>query len=457
MMFYHMNGRRMLFAPPKAHTTGRADMTDDTDVTAALARVRGMASAARAAQSRLARATTAEKDGLLNAIADALVDSADAIGRANAEDYAIAQDGGMSAGLLDRLKFDSQRIASTAQGVRNVAALPDPVGRVVRGNNLPNGIRLTQVRVPMGVVGMIYEARPNVTIDVAALCLKSGNAAILRGGHAAFHTNEAILSVVAQALAAQGFDPALVQSVDRIGRPGATAMMQARGSIDVLVPRGGAGLIKAVVENSKVPTIETGSGNCHIYVDKAADLGKVVPILINAKTQRVGVCNAAEKLLVHADVAAKVLPTAAEALRDHHVLMHADDRTRRILDEAGLMGADVVPATDEDWDTEYLDYQIGIKVVDGIDEAIRHIGAHSTGHTEAILSEDYAAIEEFTARVDSAVVMVNASTRFTDGGMFGLGAELGISTQKLHARGPMGLEELTTTKWIAYGSGQVRQ
>lgn len=432
-------------------------MDDSNAVAEALVTVRRMAAQAKDAQHDLARASTDRKNALLLAIADALVANAAAIREANDADYAAAQESGMSQGLLDRLRFDEGRVESTAQGVRNVASLPDPVGRVVRGNNLPNGIRLTQVRVPMGVVGMIYEARPNVTIDVAALCLKSGNAVILRGGHAALHTNEATLAVIGRTLAEQGFDPALVQSVDHIGRPGATAMMQARGSIDVLVPRGGAGLIKAVVENSQVPTIETGSGNCHIYVDKAADISKTIPILINAKTQRVGVCNATEKLLVHKDVASEELPLAAVALREHHVLMHADDETRRILGDAGLMGDDVVPATDEDWDTEYLDYQIGIKVVDSLDEAIRHITAHSTGHTEAIISEDYAAIEEFTARVDSAVVMVNASTRFTDGGMFGLGAELGISTQKLHARGPMGLEELTTTKWIAYGNGQVRK
>lgn len=437
--------------------SGRFDMDDSNAVAEALVTVRRMAAQAKDAQHDLARASTDRKNALLLAIADALVANAAAIREANDADYAAAQESGMSQGLLDRLRFDEGRVESTAQGVRNVASLPDPVGRVVRGNNLPNGIRLTQVRVPMGVVGMIYEARPNVTIDVAALCLKSGNAVILRGGHAALHTNEATLAVIGRTLAEQGFDPALVQSVDHIGRPGATAMMQARGSIDVLVPRGGAGLIKAVVENSQVPTIETGSGNCHIYVDKAADISKTIPILINAKTQRVGVCNATEKLLVHKDVASEELPLAAVALREHHVLMHADDETRRILGDAGLMGDDVVPATDEDWDTEYLDYQIGIKVVDSLDEAIRHITAHSTGHTEAIISEDYAAIEEFTARVDSAVVMVNASTRFTDGGMFGLGAELGISTQKLHARGPMGLEELTTTKWIAYGNGQVRK
>lgn len=438
------------------HAKGRADMTDDTDVTEALAQVRGMAAAARTAQGRLARATTLEKNGLLDAIADALVAGEDRIAAANEKDYEIAKARGMSAGLLDRLRFDQARVEATAQGVRDVATLPDPVGRVVRGNNLPNGMRLTQVRVPMGVVGMIYEARPNVTIDVAALCLKSGNAAILRGGHAAFNTNEAAVDIIGRTLADRGYDPALVQTVDRIGRPGATAMMLARGSIDVLVPRGGAGLIKAVVENSKVPTIETGSGNCHIYVDKAADIDEAIAILINAKTQRVGVCNAAEKLLVHAGIAGDVLPRAAAALREHHVLMHVDAAAKKVLADAGVTGEDIVDATPEDWDTEYLDYQIGIRVVDSLDEAVRHIQRYSTGHTEAIVSQDYGAVEEFVSRVDSAVVMVNASTRFTDGGMFGLGAELGISTQKLHARGPMGLEELTTTKWIGYGTGQVR-
>lgn len=415
-----------------------------------------MADEAAAAQQALSSSSTEQKNALLGAIADALQANADMIEQANAVDMAEAEASGMSQGLLDRLRFDEARIASTAEGVRQVMALPDPVGEMVRGRNLPNGMRLNQVRVPIGVVGMIYEARPNVTVDVASLCLKSGNAVLLRGGHAAQHTNEATLEVIAQTLQEHGFDPSLVASVDRFGRDGATAMMQARGHIDLLVPRGGAGLIQAVVRNSKVPVIETGAGNCHIYVDASADLSKALPIVINAKTQRVGVCNAAEKLLVHAAVAEEFLPVVANALTEHHVQLHADEASLDVIVNAGIDDLDIVPATDEDWGTEYLDYILGIKVVDSMEEAIEHINTYSTGHTEAIISEDYSSIEEFTQRIDSAVVMVNASTRFTDGGMFGLGAELGISTQKMHARGPMGLEELTTTKWIGYGTGQVR-
>lgn len=422
----------------------------------ALAAVRADAERARVAQRELARATTARKNALLMALADALDAAADDIEAANGQDMAAARDGGMDAGKLDRLLFDAPRIRASAEGVRHVATLPDPVGEVVRGHTLENGLKLRQVRVPMGVVGMIYEARPNVTVDVASLCLKSGNAAILRGGHAAERTNAATLAVVARVLESQGFDASLVQSVDRFGRDGATAMMQARGAIDVLVPRGGAGLIRAVVANSKVPVIETGAGNVHIFVDKAADFAKAIPIILNAKTQRVGVCNAAEKLLVHADVAEAFLPEAARALAGAGVLLHCDERTQAILaGQSDLAGA-VVPATDEDWDTEYLALEMGVKVVDSLDQAVAHINAHSTGHTEAIITEDYSAAERFTEAIDSAVVMVNASTRFTDGGMFGFGAELGISTQKMHARGPMGLAEMTTTKWIGYGQGQVR-
>ncbi|MBT1165285.1 glutamate-5-semialdehyde dehydrogenase [Bifidobacterium simiarum] len=415
-----------------------------------------MADEAAYAQRTLARASTDLKNDLLLDVAGALEAGAAGIEAANAVDMSEAAAAGMSEGLLDRLRFDAARIHATADGVRNVVSLPDPVGEMVRGRNLPNGMRLNQVRVPIGVVGMIYEARPNVTVDVAALCLKSGNAALLRGGHAARRTNEATLSVIAQVLADHGFASSLVASVDAYGREGATALMQARGHVDLLVPRGGAGLIRAVVDNARVPVIETGAGNCHIYVDASGDLAKALPIVINAKTQRVGVCNAAEKLLVHRAVAEDFLPVVANELSRHGVTIHADDASLAIITAAGIDDLKIVPAEDRDWDTEYLDYEIGIRVVDDLDAAIEHINAHSTGHTEAIVSEDYSAIEEFTQRIDSAVVMVNASTRFTDGGMFGLGAELGISTQKMHARGPMGLEELTTTKWIGYGTGQVR-
>lgn len=443
---------------PRTKQPARPD--SESPFSEVLQRVCEMASRAREAQARLAQADSEAKDLLLRSIADALVEHADEIAAANEMDMQAAFESGMPEGLLDRLHFTVERIAATAEGVRAVAGLADPVGEVVRGHNMPNGLRLTQVRVPLGVVGMIYEARPNVTVDVASLSLKSGNAVLLRGGHTARETNRATLRVISQTLAEHGFSSDLVASVDDFGRAGADALMQARGYIDLLVPRGGAGLIRSVVENSKVPVIETGAGNVHIYVDAAADLRKAIPIIINAKTQRVGVCNAAEKLLVHRSVAKEFLPEIARALSAYQVELRADAVSMDIIqaahDESAIDGLRLEAAGPEDWGTEYLALKMGIKTVDSIDEAIEHINAFSTGHTEAIVSEDYAAIEEFTKRVDSAVVMVNASTRFTDGGMFGLGAELGISTQKLHARGPMGLQELTTTKWIGYGMGQVR-
>ncbi|WEV68494.1 glutamate-5-semialdehyde dehydrogenase [Bifidobacterium sp. ESL0775] len=415
-----------------------------------------MGDAAAKAQGVLALANTEQKNTLLDAIADELESGAAAIADANRPDMDAARQAGMSAGKLDRLLFDEARVRAAADGVRHVATLPDPVGEIVRGSTLPNGLRLNEVRVPIGVFGMIYEARPNVTVDVASLCLKSGNAVLLRGGHEAQHTNEATLAIIQKTLQEQGFDAALVASVDRFSRMGATAMMEARSHIDVLVPRGGAGLIQAVVRNSKVPVIETGAGNVHIYVDRAADFAKAIPVILNAKTQRVGVCNAAEKLIVHRDVAKDFLPLAARALAEAGVELHADDEAYGIIDQSGIENLNLVHATREDWDTEYLALKMGVKVVSSLDKAIEHINAHSTGHTECIISEDYTAIERFTKRIDSAVVMANASSRFTDGGMFGFGAELGISTQKLHARGPMGLTEMTTTKWIGYGTGQVR-
>ena len=352
------------------------------------------------AQERLAQANTEAKNELLLAIADALDEHAADIEAANALDMLESKENGMDAGKLDRLLFDVPRVAAAAQGVRHVATLPDPVGEIVRGYNLPNGLRLTQTRVPMGVIGMIYEARPNVTVDVASLCLKSGNAALLRGGHAAERTNAATLGVIAPVLEAHGFESALVQSVDQYGRAGATAMMEARGHIDVLVPRGGAGLIQAVVRNSKVPVIETGAGNVHIYIDKSGDLAKAIPIIINAKTQRVGVCNAAEKLLVHKDVAAEFLPRIAAALAEANVVLQADTTSYDIISGAAIEGLDLNHATEEDWDTEYLALKMGIKVVSDLDAAIDHINTHSTGHTESIIAEDYAAIEEFTKRID---------------------------------------------------------
>ena len=385
-----------------------------------------MADRAAQAQRALAKSTTDVKNGLLAAIADALDARADEIAAANALDMSQAFDEGMDAGKLDRLKFDVPRIAASAQDMRHVAMLPDPVGQVVRGFEAPNGLRLQQVRVPMGVIGMIYEARPNVTVDVVSLCIKSGNAALLRGGHAAERTNAATLAIVKVVLADLHFDAALVDTVDPYGREGATALMEARGHVDLLVPRGSARLIQAVVRNSKVPVIETGAGNVHIYVDRSADLTKAIPILLNAKTQRVGVCNAAEKLIVHRDVAEAFLPMAAQALANAHVAIHADGVSYRIIGEANIRDIELLEADAADWDTEYLALEIGVLVVDSIDDAIAHINTYSTHHTEAILAEDYGAVERFTKDIDSAVVMVNASTRFTDGGVFGFGAELGI-------------------------------
>ncbi len=407
---------------------------------------------AREASRALATATRATKDAALRALADALVASTGRVLAANAEDLERGRSSGMSDGLLDRLALTPARVVAIADALRELAALPDPVGEVVRGSTLPNGLRLRQVRVPMGVVGMIYEARPNVTVDAAGLALKSGNAVVLRGGSAAASSNAVIVDVLAQALVAQGLPGDLVQSVDAWGRPGGVALMHARGLVDVLVPRGGADLIATVVREATVPVIETGVGNCHLYVDASADLADALPILLNAKTQRVGVCNAVETLLVHRDAAAAFLPSALAALGAAGVTVHGDDATLAHAPQ----GVVTVPATDADWATEYLSLDLAVRVVDDLDAAIAHVRRWSTGHTEAILTQSLAASERFVAEVDSAAVIVNASTRFTDGGQFGLGAEIGISTQKLHARGPMGLGELTTTKWVVHGDGHVR-
>lgn len=409
---------------------------------------------ARLAQRTLETMSTQRKNALLAAVCDALDERAEEIARANETDMNAARAEGMSEGLLDRLLFTVDRIHASVKGMRSIIALPDPVGEVVRGTQMDNGMRLIQSRVPMGVVAMIYEARPNVTVDVIALTLKSGNAVIVRGGHAAERTNNATLTIVRETLENNGVSADLVSSVDEFGREGAQALMKARGFIDVLVPRGSAQLIRYVSENATVPIIETGAGNVHIYVDQAADFAKALPIIVNSKTQRIGVCNAAEKLIVHEKIAPEFLPLVAQALSEFHVELRADERAYGILEQAGFSP---VYAHDEDWDTEYLDYIMGVKVVDSEEEAIEHINAHSTYHTEAIVSEDYSAVEEFTRNIASAVIMVNASTRFTDGSQFGFGAELGISTQKMHARGPMGLRELTTTHWVGYGTGQVRE
>lgn len=425
------------------------DALESPDV---VAQVRAVAERAKVASRTLATATRATKDAALRAMADALVAATPEIVAANAVDLERGRANGTSAGLLDRLALTPERIVAIADALRELAALPDPVGEVVRGSTLPNGLRMRQVRVPMGVVGMIYEARPNVTVDAAGLALKSGNAVILRGGSAAASSNEVIVEVLSQALVSQRLPGALVQSIDAWGREGAVALMHARGLVDVLVPRGGADLIRTVVRESTVPVVETGVGNVHIYVDETADLAVAIPILLNSKTQRVGVCNAAETLLVHQAVADEFLPVAIAMLADEGVTVHGDEATLALAPEE----ADCVPATDVDWATEYLSLDIAVRVVDSLDEALDHIREWSSGHTEAIITRDLASSERFVAEVDSAAVMVNASTRFTDGGQLGLGAEIGISTQKLHARGPMGLGELTTTKWIVHGDGHVR-
>ena len=417
------------------------------------------ATAARAAQRSVAGARREVKDAGLRAMADRLVEAAPRILAANGADLERARAAGMRAGLVDRLALTPERIGAIADSLREIAGLPDPVGEIVDGRTLPNGLRVRRVRVPLGVVGMIYEARPNVTVDVAALTLKSGNAVVLRGGSAAEKTNAAIVDVLRGALSDAALPADLVATIDSAGRAGAAALMRARGLIDVLVPRGGAGLIRAVVEQSAVPVIETGSGNCHIYADASADVAAAVPLIVNAKTQRVGVCNAAETLLVHRDAAGALLPDAAAALWAGGVTLHADDAARALLAPAAAGSGHedlLVPATEEDWATEYGSPDLAVRVVADLEEAVDHIARWSTGHTEAILTRDVAAMNRFTGAVDSAVVMVNASTRFTDGGQLGLGAELGISTQKLHARGPMGLAALTTTQWIVEGEGHVR-
>ncbi len=423
--------------------------TVDVDVEAA---VHDICQHAKLASRVLATATRAVKDEALHAMADSLIAQAPRIVEANAVDVAREREGGMSEGLLDRLTLTEDRVAAIAGALRFVAGLPDPVGEVRRGSTLPNGLRLLQKSVPMGVVGMIYEARPNVTVDAAALCLKSGNAAVLRGGSAAASSNEVIVAVLQDALESVGLPREAVQSIDAYGRPGATALMQARGLVDVLIPRGGRGLIQAVVRESTVPTIETGEGNCHVYIDASAPTERAVAIAVNSKAHRVGVCNAAETLLVHRDAAQRVMPALLEALAAEQVVLHGDDETASLAPET----VSIVSATEEDWATEYLSLDLAVKVVGNLDEAIDHIQRYTTGHTEAIVTEDINAAERFVSSLDTAAIMVNASTRFTDGGEFGLGAEIGISTQKLHARGPMGLGELTTTRWIAYGDGHIR-
>jgi glutamate-5-semialdehyde dehydrogenase len=404
---------------------------------------------ARDAAAELAIASRAAKDGALTAMADALDSGAAQIVQANREDVERARAAGSSPAFVDRLALDERRVHAMAEGLREVAALPDPVGEVVRGYVLPNGLELRQVRVPLGVVGIIYEARPNVTADAAGLCLKTGNAVLLRGSSTAQSSNAAIVEVLREAVGAAGLPADAVQLVPGTGHDAVKQLMRARGLVDVLIPRGGAGLIRSVVEESTVPVIETGVGNCHVYVDRDADLDKALDILLNAKVSRPSVCNAAETLLVHADVADAFLPRALSALLAAGVTVHGDERT-------AAYSADVVAATAEDWETEYLSLDIAAAVVPSLDHAVAHIRCHGSGHTDAIITRSQAAARRFAAAVDSAAVMVNASTRFTDGGEFGFGAEIGISTQKLHARGPMGLPELTSTKYIVTGDGHTR-
>jgi len=404
---------------------------------------------AKEASRATARLTSDDKARALEAIAVALEQNAAAIISANGRDIERGRSDGIGESLIDRLRLDEKRVAALAAAVRQVAALPDPVGRVVGGHRMPNGVALEQVRVPFGVVGAIYEARPNVTVDIAALALRSGNSVVLRGGSAARESNTVLVEIMRGALQAAGVTPEAVQTVDDFGRDGATALMHGRGFIDVLVPRGSAGLIETVVTEATVPVIETGAGNVHIVLDESAPDDWAQDIVVNAKVQRPSVCNAVETVLVLRQAAPRLVPLVASALQSEGVAIHGDDMV------AGLV-SNVIPATEDDWATEYLSLDIAIKVVDTLDDALDHIRRYSTGHTESIITTDSRNAERFLAEVDSAVVMVNTSTRFTDGGEFGFGAEVGISTQKLHARGPMGLSELTSTKWLARGAGQTR-
>ena len=409
-----------------------------------------LAKAAKEASYVLALASTALKNSAVAAIADAIEEKCGEILAANAEDVAAARENGISESLVDRLKLSEKRIYAIAAAVREVCALDDPIGKKDGGCVRPNGLNITRVRVPLGVVGMIYEARPNVTADAAVLCLKSGNACVLRGGKEAIRSNIAIADAMRAAIESVGLPADCITLVEDTSRQTASEMMTANGLIDVLIPRGGAGLIRSVVQTATVPVIETGTGNCHIYVDASADIDMAANIAVNAKCSRPSVCNAAESFLVHRDAAEQFLRKAAPMLEKYSVEIRGCERTRAVL------GDSVVPATEEDYATEFLDYIVSVRVVDSIEEAMEHIARYGTHHSECIVTESYSAAKLFTDRVDAAAVYVNASTRFTDGGEFGLGAEIGISTQKLHARGPMGLAELTTVKYVVLGEGQIR-
>ncbi|GAA3694943.1 glutamate-5-semialdehyde dehydrogenase [Zhihengliuella alba] len=431
-------------------------MTETTETTAGISQnddvaavIAAKADRARKAARVLAQADRDWKDRAITAIAETLDANRPAIIAGNGRDLERGRENGTSEALLDRLRLDDQRVDGLISSLEDLRGLPDPVGEVMRGETLPNGLRLRQIHVPIGVVGAIYEARPNVTVDIAGLALKSGNAVLLRGGSAAEESNKVLIGLIREALESVGLPPDTVQGIDELGRPGATALMGARGKVDLLIPRGGRNLIQAVVNNATVPVIETGEGNVHLFLDASAPDELAVPIIVNAKTHRTSVCNAAETLLIHKDAAAA--RGVLEGLSEAGVRLHVDERAADLA-----QGLNTVPATDEDWSTEYLDLDIAVAVVDSLDAALDHIRQYSTGHTEAIVTNDLANSERFIREIDSAAVIVNASTRFTDGGQLGLGAEVGISTQKMHARGPMGLRELTTTKWIVQGDGHIR-
>ena len=408
-----------------------------------------MGERAVAAKKSLQSLEAEEKNKILLQIAQALPANAERILQENAKDYAIAEENGMSQGLLDRLKLTRERIEGMAEGIRQITELSDPVGQVMETIERPNGLHIEKVRVPMGVIGIIYEARPNVTADAFGLCFKSGNVVILKGGKDALYSNLAVTGVIRSVLTDAGIDPNVIQLIDNNDRSVTTEFMRLKKYVDLLIPRGGAGLIRAVVENSTVPVIETGTGNCHIYVDEEADLAKAIPIIINAKTQRIGVCNACESILVHEKIADAFLPALGKALAEKKVEVRGDEK---VLEQI----PDAVKATEEDYGKEYLDYIVSIKTVSSVEEAIEHINRYNTGHSDAILTENKERAAKFLREIDSACVYVNASTRFTDGFEFGFGAEIGISTQKLHARGPMGLKELMSYKYTITGNGQIR-
>ncbi len=417
-----------------------------------MSEVMTLATRAREAAQRLATTSTAQRNRALLAMAHALTHNQSEIMAANERDMDAARSKNVAVALLDRLELNPARIKAMSEALKALSLLPDPIGEVIEGYTIPNGIKLSKIRVPLGVVAIIYEARPNVTADAAGLCIKTGNAVILRGGSLAVNSNLALSKVLANAATGVGMPEGSIQSIESTEREAAEELMSLHGYIDVLIPRGGAGLIKSVVENAKVPVIETGVGNCHVYIHKAADADMARRIVVNAKTQRPGVCNAAESLLVDEDVYRTVLPPILKELEDAGVTIVADEPTRAL---GAVMR--IEPATEEDWATEYLALKMSVKVVSGLDDAIHHINTYGSKHSEAIVTEDYSAAQRFLDAVDAAAVYVNASTRFTDGGEFGLGAEIGISTQKLHARGPMGLAALTSTKHVLMGSGQIRE